>query len=203
MQKLFIIYFILFGILFADDCYDSQKIWLVVRNDKKANIFETKKNWLVDGNNLSSLSRGDAKWFARNDSSLLTDDAILKIAGQTILGQQLAQERESSKRKSSIQLAIGLPLGSGLLGGSAYWGSTIWDNETPSTIDLAGSLVLGVAGLGIVIGVISSYVSHHKPPDPKKHSISLKQASDIIDKYNEALRRKCHSESSELNPSGR
>ncbi len=203
MKMIIVIFVSFFGILFADNCYDSQKIWLVVRIDKKANIFETNKNWVADGNNLSLLSRKDSKWFARNDSSLITDDVLLKITGQKMFGEKLAQERESAKRRSSVQLAIGLPLGLGLLGGCAYWGSTIWDRETPSTIDLAGSLVLGIAGIGIVIGTISSYVAHHRAPDPKKHQISLKQASDIIDKYNEALQRKCQSSNSELSPSGR
>ena len=191
MKKISAIIVLMFLSLWADDCYDFEKIWLVVRIENKANVFETKTNWMMEGNNLDLLARRDAKWFARNDSSLLTDDALLEITGQKILAEKLASQRVLARRRSSVQLAIGLPLGLGLMGGSIYWGMKIWDMETPSTIDLAGSVVLGVAGLGIVIGTISNYIAQHKPPDPKKHTISLKQASDIVDKYNEALKRKC------------
>jgi len=191
------------GHLFADDCYMDRKMWLVVRVGKKGKVFETMRQWLADGNNRNMLADSDTRWFARSADGILTDAALLDTAGQTDLAQKLALERASAKRRSTLQLIIGLPLGLGMIGGSAYWGSKTWDKETPSTIDLAGAIVLGTAGLGVVIGVISSYIHHHSAPEPNEHQIALTQAADIVDRYNEAIYRKCHSGSSAESPSGR
>lgn len=182
----------LFSQSFPNDCYDSKKIWLVVRIDGVGKIFETNDDWLASGGNIGDFSRKDARWFARNRDSILTDDALLNSVGQTALAQKLVQRRQSAKKRSSIQLAVGLPIGVGMVGGCAYWGSKIWEKDTPSTVDLAGAFVLGVSGIGIIIGVISSYLHNHRKPDPNLHEISLKQAAEAVDRYNNALLRKCH-----------
>jgi len=203
MKRIIPFAFFLIAYAIADDCYDPQKVWLVVRIQDKGKVFETNDQWRKDGSSLADLTNKDARWFARNEDGMLTDDVLLDSTGQTELAQKLALERLSDKKRSTIQLIIGLPLGLAMIGGGAYWGTKVWEKETPSTYEMAGSVIIGTAGLGIVIGVISSYIGNHKAPDPNEHTISLKQAADIADRYNTALHRKCYSGSNAPIPSGR
>ena len=188
--RLLIILFTFIGIIFADDYYEAHKIWLVLHIDGKGYVFETKQDWLSDGGTLSQLSAPNIRWFARSEDGILTDAALLDTTGQKSLAEKLRLQRSKARKRSSIQLAIGLPLGLAMMGGSAYYGYHTWDKETPSTIDMAGSIVLGIAGLGVVIEVISGYIHHHSEPDPNEHTISSTQATDIVDRYNSALKRK-------------
>jgi len=199
-MRLIIYVIIIVNILFipvlGDDCYDSQKIWLVIRTGSTAGLFETKSAWALDGGTLEELIANKSRWFARNKEGFLIDEAMLDIAGQNDLAQQLSIERQKARSGSTTRLILGLPFGIGLIGGSAYWAMKAWDKETPSTIDLAGSLCLGIAGVGILVGVISSFRKHHGEPDPNEHQILLSQAVDVVDRYNNSLKRKCQSNNS-------
>jgi len=201
--RLFIIFFALLGIIFADDCYESHKIRLVLHINSSGYTFETKQDWLKDGNTLSQLATPGIRWFARSKDGVLTDAALLDTAGQKSLAQKLNLDISKAKTRSSIQLAIGLPIGLAMMGGGAYYGYHTWDKEVPSTIDMAGSVVLGIAGLGVVIEVISGYIHHHSEPEPNEHTISSSQAIDITDRYNSALKRKCHSFKKDEMPIGK
>ncbi len=182
---------LLFGVSLSSECYERQKVWLILRVDGKGKVFERRDLWILDGNSTDELSRRDVRWFARHYDGLLTDDSLLQVVGQVELARRIRQMRESAARRSTVQLVIGLPLGLGMVGGCVYWGTRIWGQETPSTIDLAGAIVLGTAGIGVLVGVVSAYIRHHSKPSPTEHEISLKQASDIVDRYNSALKRQC------------
>ena len=182
---------VLVGLVLANDCYESQKVWLVIRSGGRARIFETKADWLKSGNGLEQLYGEDLRWFARNKSGVLPDWELMRIVGFEQLGQELHSRFERSRRTSTIQLIIGVPLGLVMLGGSAYWGYETWQKQTPSTIDMAGSIVLGFGGLGVFLSSISNYRKYHRPPEITQHFISVRQAVDVVDRYNTSLLHRC------------
>ncbi len=191
MSKVGIVIFLLVGLSAGGDCYDSQKLWLVIRSGGHAEIFETKKEWVERGGKLEQLYAPDLRWFARNSDTVLADWQLLEAAGLTRLARDLREKQERWRRRSTIQLILGVPLGLAMLGGGIYWGRDLWQREKPSTVDMAGSVVLSFAGLGVILSSISEYKKHHSPPDITQHYISIRQAVDIVDKYNTSLKLKC------------
>ncbi len=194
---------LLCGGLLAGECYDAQKIWLVVRVGGKADVFETKSGWVRSGHSIGDFARDDVTWFARNAEGVLTDDELLALVGQDDLARRLAAERQSLRRRSTIQLVVGVPLGAAMMVGSIWWGRRIWSTEVPSTVDIAGAVVMGTAGIGVIIGALSSYIRHHSPPKPNQHEISIKQAVELVDRHNTALMYRCQSVKSGDMPNGR
>ena len=179
------------NLLLGNECYDSQKIWLVLRIGGRARIFETKADWVFSGGELSELYSDSIRWFARNSEGVLHDWELMNAVGLTDVGEKLRLHQEHSRKLSTVGLIVGVPLGLAMLGGSVAWGYDIWQREKPSTIDVAGAVVLGFGGLGVFLASISNYKRYHKPPDIAEHQISAHQAVDLVDRYNTSLKIKC------------
>ena len=182
--------------LFASDaCYDDKKLWLVVRDGKTAERFETRADWAKSRAAVIDFTRKDLRWFASDKSGAISDEVFLEKTGQVELAKKLSLERAADKRRSSYQLIFGIPLSAIMIGGGTYWGLSVWEKTDPSTLDMAGSIVIATAGIGVFVGVISSYVRNHRAQNPADHTISLAQAADIVERHNSALLRKCSSQS--------
>ncbi len=183
--------------LFASEtCYDAKKLWLVVRDKKTAERFETRADWAKSRAGALDFTKKDLRWFASDKSGALADETFLEKAGQTELAKKLSLGRAADKRRSTYQLVFGIPLSIVMVGGGTYWGLSAWQKTDPSTLDMAGSIVIATAGIGVFVGVISSYVRNHRTQNPAEHTISLAQAADIVERHNNALRRKCAAQTS-------
>lgn len=179
-----------FSLASADDCYLSSRIWIVIKHKSGGGVFETYKDWQENKRGKIYFTETDIIWCARQQSGLLTDWQIFEKLGQNELAGKIKQDWQNRGHISTWRFILGLPLGIGMMAGSAMWGNKLYRQESPGVIEVGGAIVLGIAGLGISLTSTSDFISTRKTPY-YRHFVSLMQVAEAVDRYNTTLKQKC------------
>ncbi len=174
-------------------CYKESMVSAILRIDKRGYVFENYAKWGEEGNDRDLLNKNFSWAYRDGNQSILNDAEFLDRLGQEAAAEKMRELYHDRKSKGNLRMFIGVPLGIAMSVAGVLWFDHNMDIEEPSTLDQAGSVVLGITGVGVSIGSIISFITT-RSVDPYDHEITRRQTLEMIDRHNNALASRCKAE---------
>ena len=192
-MKYLLLLAILPALLAADspeECYEQRMVDAIVRSGGRTYVFETYKQWDEEGNPGGVLER-DFNWvFRAGTGELLNDAEALEKVGQEDAASRLRESYLKRRKNGTVRLAVGIPLGIAMSVAGGMWMANNFEVDEPSALDQAGSVVVSIAGVGVSVGALLSFLDSREVK-PSEHDITSRQALDVLDRHNNAARARC------------
>jgi len=193
MKHLLFLFLVAAGALISADsleCYRESKVDAILRIDRRGYVFETFYGWGEEGYDRDLLNH-KFKWAYRDGNGVLLNDAeFLEKLGQEKAAEKMRMLYQDTKKKGNLRMFIGVPFGIAMSTLGVLWMDHNFSISDPSTLDQAGSIVVGITGVGVSIGSLISFFTTRNA-DPYDHEITRRQTLDMIDRHNTAVEARC------------